>query len=155
MARNEVSSTSPFIKLCSQHLFVIVIALALLTTCGCKETPATDWSEQAVSPDGSWTARASNQRGGGMGGAYNDATVRLKRKTGPSDEITILSFSNESQVADLKMEWVDSTHLTVSYPSYATIDFQAIKCAGINISVVEVQKDWPVPARPTHVPAQS
>ena len=90
-----------------------------------------------------------------MGGAYNDATVRLKRSAGPTEEITILSFSNESQVADLKMDWTDSTHLTVSYPSYAAIDFQAIKCAGINISVVEIQKDWPIPDRLKDAPTQA
>ena len=78
-----------------------------------------------------------------MGAAYNDAIVRLKRTSGPSDEITILSFSNESQVADLKLDWVGPRHLNVSYPSYAGLDFQAVKCAGIDISVVEVQREWP------------
>jgi hypothetical protein len=134
----------------------LMLSLALVAGGGCKETPTTDWSEQAASPDGAWIASASNQRGGGMGGAYNDVTVRLKRKMEPNDGITILSFSNESQVADLKMDWVTSTHLNVTYPSYATLDFQAIKCAGIDISVVEVQRDCPTPPRlRTHSPQSS
>ncbi len=75
-----------------------------------------------------------------MGAAYNDAIVRLKRTRGSNAEITILSFSNEAQVADLKMDWISRTHLNVTYPSYAALDFQAVKCAGIDISVVEVQR---------------
>ncbi len=82
-----------------------------------------------------------------MGAAYNNSLVRLIRTSKPSDEITILSFSNESQVADLKMDWVSPRHLNVTYPSYAELDFQAVKCAGIDISVVEVQREWPVHSR--------
>ena len=155
MPRNFVRSTKLWTRPSCQRLFIAIVAAVLLTSCGCKETPDTDWSEQVVSPDGAWTAKASNQRGGGMGAAYNDATVRLQRRAGPTEEINILSFSNESQAADLKMDWIDSKHLTVSYPSYATIDFQAIKCAGINISVIAVQRDWPNAGRRTRTPDQA
>lgn len=125
-----------------------MVTLALTATHACKQgAPDQDWSEQSRSPDGTWIALGSNQRGGGMGAAYNNATVRLKRTRGPSAEITILSFSNEAQVADLKMDWISPTHLNVTYPSYAALDFQAIKCAGIDITVVEAQREWPVPAR--------
>ncbi len=87
-----------------------------------------------------------------MGAAYNEATVHLERTRGPNAEITILSFSNEAQVADLKMDWISPTHLNVTYPSYAALDFQAVERAGIDISVVEAQREWPVPAHSAVAP---
>ena len=154
--RRMLSSAGPSRKT-SGKIFrhaVLAFKVSVLTaTYGCKEgPPAQDWSEQSVSPDGTWIALASNQRGGGMGAAYKDAIVRLKRTRGPNAEITILSFSNEAQVADLKMDWISPTHLNVTYSSYAALDFQAVKCAGIDISVVEVQREWPVPARSSAAP---
>ena len=53
---------------------------------------------------------------GVVSATYNDAIVRLKRGSGPSDAITILSFSNGSQVADLKLDWVGPRHLSVNLP---------------------------------------
>ena len=140
-------------KLLRHTVLALTVSLALAVTYGCKEgPPSKDWSEQSTSPDGTWVALASNQRGGGMGAAFNDVTVSLKRTSGPYADITILSFSNQAQVADLKMDWLSPTHLNVTYPSYAALDFQAVKCAGIDISVVEAEREWPVPARSAAAP---
>lgn len=68
-------------KIFRHAVLAFTVSLTLTATYGCKEGPPTqDWSEQSVSPDGTWIALASNQRGGGMGAAYNDVTVRLKRE---------------------------------------------------------------------------
>ena len=51
----------------------------------------------------------------------------------------ILSFSNESAypagITNVEMNWVTASHLEVTYKGHATLQFQVVKYAGIDISV--------------------
>jgi hypothetical protein len=53
----------------------------------------------------------------------------------------ILEFSHEYATMNLKMEWITPTHLNVMYGESGkpgdevNLDFQAVKCGGVEISV--------------------
>jgi len=41
----------------------------------------------------------------------------------------------------LKMNWLTSPHLEVAYTEHATLDFQVVKSAGIDISVRDLSSE--------------
>jgi hypothetical protein len=49
----------------------------------------------------------------------------------------ILQLSQNSARIDLKLDWLTPTQLRISYKGPASVDFQAIRCDGIDISVQE------------------
>jgi len=59
----------------------------------------------------------------------------MKRIKGPQEPIQILLFEQDAKSIDLKMNWLTPSHLEVTYKQPAVIDFQAIKCGGVDISV--------------------
>jgi hypothetical protein len=74
-----------------------------------------------------------------------DATfVYLKWVRGSQPPVQILGFSHEYGTMNLKMEWVTPKHLNVIYGESGRpgdsveIEFQAIKCGGVEISVQHV-----------------
>ena len=119
----------------------VLILLVCVFMSGCRETPTTTWSSQVQSPDGIWLATARSEQGGSFGGSYNVTTVSLKRSKGSEPPTQVLLFSHEYATMNLKMEWLGPTHLNVTYgPStrpgdHADVNFQAVKCAGIDISI--------------------
>jgi len=122
-----------------------VAACTLL--CGCPESckeGGTTWSAEARSPDGLWLATARSQQWGGPGTAYDATTVYLKWIRGSQPPVEILGFSHQYATMNLKMEWVTPRHLNVIYGESersgdkVEIDFQAIKCAAVEITVQHV-----------------
>jgi hypothetical protein len=63
------------------------------------------------------------------------STVTLRQVEGRQDKIEILQLSQNATGVDLKLNWLTPTHLEITYKQPASIDFQAIKCGGIEISV--------------------
>ncbi|MBZ5646209.1 MAG: hypothetical protein LAN37_03175 [Acidobacteriia bacterium] len=49
----------------------------------------------------------------------------------------------DAKSIDLKMNWPTSSRLEVTYKQPAVIDFQAIKCGGVDISVQDVSSAMP------------
>jgi hypothetical protein len=100
------------------------------------------WSAEASSPDGLWLAVAKSRQWSGPGNAYDATTVYLKWIKGSQPPIEVLGFSHELGTMNLKMEWITPKHLHVIYGEsekrgdHVNINFQAIKCAGIDISSV-------------------
>jgi hypothetical protein len=82
-------------------------------------------------------ASASTEQFGGPGTAYVATTVYLKQNSQPPVEI--LEFANDSAyppgITNVEMNWVNASHLEVTYKGHATLNFQAVKCGGIHISV--------------------
>jgi hypothetical protein len=125
-------------------IFLIIVTLCLLVM-GCRRTgpgPATTWLAKARSPDGNWLAMAGNQQWIGPGITSYGTTVYLKWK-GPQPSTEVLVFSNPYEKMHLKMEWITSTHLKVIYAplipvDQVVVDYQVIKCAGVQISIQEV-----------------
>jgi uncharacterized protein YceK len=118
--------------LCKRMLILTVSVCALLS--GCSNV-ATIWSTEVRSPDGRWIARAVTEQHSGPGNALLQTTVLLKHTKGPKEPIEVLLFTQDARSIDLKMNWLTPSHLEVSYKQPAEIDFQAIKCGGVDISV--------------------
>ena len=114
--------------------------MALLAIClciflpGCKNDTATISAKESRSPDGLWLAIARTNLYGGPGTAGVITTVSLKPVDGTKSSIEVLQLSQKEVSVDLKMNWLTSSHLEVTYTKPASLDFLAIKCAGIDIS---------------------
>jgi hypothetical protein len=82
---------------------------------------------------------ASTEQFGGPGTAYVGTHVYLKAVNGSQPSVEILGLSVESAyptgVTNVAMNWTNASHLELTYKRHATVDFQVIKCAGLDISV--------------------
>jgi hypothetical protein len=125
-------------------LLAIPVVCILSNSC---QNPVTTWSAEARSPDGYWLATARSQQWSGPGNAYDATSVYLKRTNASEDPIEILGFSHQYATMNLKMEWVTPRHLEVTYGAsinpgdQVDLYFQAVKCAGIEISVRELSRE--------------
>ena len=105
---------------------------------GCKgATPV--WSADSRSPDGKMIATAEAFDNGGFVSPGPNATfVYLNWTTGSQARKEILAFSgwpSETDGMKATMSWLSPTHLELTYKGKQTIDFQAVKYAGVDISV--------------------
>jgi hypothetical protein len=117
-------------------MLVLTVAVCSLLY-GCSNV-ATTWSTEVRSPDGRWLAKALTAQQSGPGNALLQTTVFLKHTTGPKEPIEVLLFTQDAKSIDLRMKWLTPSHLEVTYKQPAVIDFQAIKCGGVDISVQDV-----------------
>lgn len=127
--------------LCKVMLVLTVSVCALLS--GCNNV-ATIWSIEVRSPDGQWRAIARTDQYSGPGNAGIYTTVTLKRTKGPKSPIDILAFTQNAKSIDLNINWLTPSHLEVTYKQPAVIDFQAIKCGGVDISVRDLANGMPM-----------
>ena len=99
------------------------------------------WSAEAKSPSGDWIAQASTLQSSGFGTADVETGVYLKWAAGSHPPTLILGFSNGAAyprgITSVKMRWVSNSHLDVTYNAGATLNFQAIKAGGIEITTGE------------------
>ncbi len=112
--------------LCFMSLCILVV--------GCRDA-ATIWSTDSSSPDGRWVASAHTDQYSGPGTAGILSTVTLRQVKGKQDKVEILQLSQDSTQVDLKLNWLSPTHLEITFKQPASVDFQAIKCGGIDISI--------------------
>jgi hypothetical protein len=82
--------------------------------------------------------------GGGPETAYDATTVYLKQINGTQPPTQVLVFSHQYATMYLKkMDWSTATHLNSLYAAstrpgdQVDIDFQAVKCGGVDISMRE------------------
>lgn len=124
------------------------ILLAMLAICalasGCQDT-RTIWSSEVRSPGGDWLASASTVAHYGPGTAGAVSSIYLKRTNNSSRPTEILEFFHHerspSSKINLTMKWETPTHLAVTYDGRAaSLEFQAIKCGGVDISVQDLSK---------------
>jgi hypothetical protein len=115
---------------------------ACVLASGCRAS-AIIWSAESRSPDGRWLVSASTEQFGGPGTAYVGTTVYLKQDSHP--RVEILGLSNESAypagVTSVGMTWLTPSHLELTYQGHASLDFQVVKCAGIDISVRDLSSE--------------
>ena len=110
----------------------------------CKDVK-TIWSAESGSPDGRWVAVAHTDQYGGPGAAGIISTVSLRQVKGRQDNIEILQLSQDATSVELKMNWLTPTHLEITYRQPASVDFQATKCGGIDISVRDLSSGTTTP----------
>ena len=124
-------------------LFVTALILAMLCfgTLSCSNSEQT-WFAEARSPDGKFlvaTARTL-QPGGWRTGSPPETSVDLNWTTGSQKPEQIFQFVGDvDQPDDMKvgMVWLSPTHLEITYRPKRIIEFQAVKCFDVNISVQE------------------
>lgn len=84
-----------------------------------------------------WIAAAHTDQYGGPGTAGLITTVSVQAVYGRKEEIQILQLSQDFVSIDLKLNWLNSSHLEISFKQPVSVEFQVIKCAGIDISIRE------------------
>ena len=57
----------------------------------------------------------------------------------------VLLLDENQGPTDLKMNWLTSSHLEVTYKQPVVVDFQAIKCGGVDISLRDLSRDQSTP----------
>ena len=125
---------------------LLIIGVCALAS-GCQN-PVTTWSAEARSPDGSSLASASTLQFSGPGNAGLYTSVYLKRTvfSNPPEEILLFDENNVSQseaaTLNLGMKWETPSHLSVTYNGHAaTLDFQVVKCEGVDISMRDLSSE--------------
>ena len=117
-----------------------LIISSILTVCafvsGCKNC-AIIWSGESQSPDKHFVASAHTVQCGGLGTAYVSTAVYLKQRG--QSPVEILGISYESAyplgITAVNMTWITPSHLSITYKGQATIYFQVVKCAGVEITI--------------------
>jgi|SRR5882762_1857631 len=116
---------------------LILVGICFLVS-GCRDS-AIIWSAESRSPDGHWVASASTEQFGGPGTAYVGTHVYLKAVNGSQPSVELLGLSNDSAypsgITNVGMNWISASHLELTYKGHASVDFQVVRCAGIDISL--------------------
>jgi hypothetical protein len=74
--------------------------------------------------------------GGFVAPGPSTTLVYLNQTTGSQKPILIFAFSEGApESMQVKMVWLSPAHLELAYEGQRTIDFQAVKYAGVDISV--------------------
>jgi hypothetical protein len=125
------------------HKALLIIALGgCLSTVGCHKGVETIWTAEIRSPDGQWLASARTDQTSGFGTDGAITAVYLQPSNRSRRPVQILSLSQnqnaQTSLIDLKMNCIDRTHLDVTYKEHPNLDFQAVKYAGIEISVHDI-----------------
>jgi hypothetical protein len=122
---------------------LLVIGVCIFGS-GCRDV-ATIWSAESRSPDGNWLAVARTEHQGGAVTSSLLTIVYLKWLHGSQPPVKILEFSYVSLYpaggTNVAMTWITPSHLEVAYKEQPTIDFQAVKCTGIDISLRDLSRE--------------
>lgn len=125
-------------------LTIFTIGTALFAI-GYRKGFDTIWKAETRSPDGQWFASAQTDQRSGLGTDGSVTSVYLRPVNESRPPVQILSSSQnehaQTSLIGLKMKWTDGTHLDVSYREHPNLDFQAVKYAGINISVQDLSSN--------------
>lgn len=126
-------------------LFALSICISVL---GCEglvlrlglgSSPSTAWSAESRSPDGKMVATARAEETSGIGTGDPGTSVYLNWTTGSQPPTTILFLvPRQPGIIKVGMNWLDRTHLELTYNGHAIVDFEAVKCHSVDISVREI-----------------
>jgi len=127
---------------CSMALRVQLLLLAAsvaIFASGCRSSE-TIWSAQAKSPDGKVVASArADLRNKGLSIISSiDTNVYVNWAGDKRPAMLVLNLADGSDApADttVEMKWLTPTHLELTYKGNRSVGFQAVKWAGIDISV--------------------
>jgi hypothetical protein len=115
----------------------LVLGLCLCAS-ACDDTEIA-WKVQSKSPDGYWIAEAINTMAGGFGDSTDTTNVFLTMAKNEKFRSVVISLSPEgARSGGVKLTWLSKRHLEVQYDGKTEVDFQAIKCADVEISLRHV-----------------
>jgi hypothetical protein len=127
---------------CFQKLRAVAPLILVVFLSGCvRGGSETTWSAVSRSPDGKRVASAFTIEQSGFGTGGGGTNVYLNWTTGSQPKLLILAFSegpSEPGGMNVGMNWLTSTHLELTYKGQRPFDFQAVKCYGVDISVLDV-----------------
>ena len=122
----------------TRNCFLLLILEICVSLSGC-EGPKEIWSAESRSPDGKMIATAHSIQTSGIGTGDPGTFVYLNWTTGSQSPTIVLALGlNELDSTNVEMKWLTPKHLELTYKGPRTIDFQAVKCHGIDISVRDV-----------------
>jgi len=116
-------------------LLLVFGVYVLLSAC---QGPKTTWSAESRSPDGRMVVTARTIQTSGIGTGDSGTFVYLNWTTGSQSPTIILAFTdapNEPGSMSVGMNWLTPKHLELTYKGPRTLDFEAVKCHGVDISV--------------------
>jgi hypothetical protein len=130
---------------------ILLVFCACLLIWGCFG-PRMTWSAESRSPDGEMIATAELMETSGIGTGDPGTSVYLNFTSGPQPRVIIFAFAQasagDSSEGRVRMTWITPTDLEITYTGPQTIDFQAIKCRGVDITI----RDRTLEASPTDKP---
>jgi hypothetical protein len=91
-------------------------------------------------------ATASTYEQSGFGTGWVQTTVYLNWTKGSQPEMLILAFSDgpsETGGMNVGLKWLTPTHLELTYKGKRPLDFQAVKCGVVDISVRGLASEKP------------
>lgn len=116
---------------------LVLVMISFLALAGCSDR-STVWSGRVESPDGRWIVIANSSVYGGPGTASADTSVYLQPRRGGA-RLLVLEIDNGQNSAPfsgaIRIIWKDADHLDLEQEGYGAIDFQAVRCYGIDISL--------------------
>jgi len=119
---------------------LVTISLCVLSS-SCSDD-ATIWSAKVDSPNGQLIATAQTVQTSGPGNNSVGTAVYLKQPLSSYPPVMVLGLSDESAypvgVTAVELHWQSNSKLDVTYKAGATIEFQAVKALGADISVHQV-----------------
>jgi len=125
----------------SKAISLLLFGACLLSGC---QSSRTIWSAEAQSPDGKLVASArAAVRNSGLSiisGVDTDVYLNWSKDSRPPTLILDLADGSDSSVDTIvQMTWLSPTHLELTYKGNQTVGFQAVKWAGVDISVRELK----------------
>lgn len=118
--------------------YVVAALFSALILIGCNHRPENLWSTTATSPDGHYIAKGSSDvYGAGFGTDDAQTEVTLQIANGSQEPVMVFMIDDVSAPGDpalLKIQWLTSTHLAVTYESHQKPVFQAVRCYGLDVT---------------------
>jgi hypothetical protein len=117
---------------------ILLLILGVCISLSSCDGPKVNWSAESRSPDGKLIATARTIQTSGIGTGNPGTFVYLNWTTGSQSPTIILAFHDgpdEPGGMNVGMNWVTPTHLELTYKGRRALDFQAVKCDGVDISV--------------------
>lgn len=130
---------------------ILLLVLGACISVSSCDGPKTIWSAESRSPDGKMIATARTIQTSGIGTGDPGTSVYLNWTTGSQSPTIILAFSegpSEPGGMNVGMNWLTPNHLELTYKGRRTLDFEAVKWHGVDISVRDLSDGTsPAPAK--------
>jgi len=121
---------------------LLVVCAAAAFVSACSLGTETVWSVEARSPDGKWIASGRAIRHSGPGNAAIETNVYLAPAKSPGEETQVLGYFDNYPPGKggvtFTMTWRTPSHLEVVFSRRPDLVFQAVRYAGIDVSVKDV-----------------
>ena len=119
------------------------VGVAILTIgvnlVACSSDQVSVWSTQVSSPDRQWNAVGRTNQYTGPGNAAVITAVYLRRAGGSTPEQLVLDFFDDFPPGkggiEVALRWLSPTHLDISLSRSASLKFELVKFADVDISV--------------------